>query len=72
MTSNCAAMPLTAQALTCKDEWLAGVDRLVGLLAQGRGQLNITYRCSSFAPIANDRVLVVKDLVGATLAAGRP
>lgn len=46
-----------------KDEWLAGVDRLVGLLAQGHGQLNITYRCAQFAPIARDRLLVVKDLV---------
>ncbi|NMD08757.1 MAG: DUF11 domain-containing protein, partial [Phyllobacteriaceae bacterium] len=46
-----------------KDEWLTGVDRLVTLLAQGRGELNITYRCQQFAPIANDRVLVVKDLV---------
>lgn len=46
-----------------RDEWLAGVDRLVGLLAQGRGSLNIVYRCSAFAPVANDRVEVVKDLV---------
>jgi uncharacterized repeat protein (TIGR01451 family) len=46
-----------------KDEWLTGVDRLVGLLEQGRGSLNIVYRCGQFAPVANDRVQVVKDLV---------
>ncbi len=46
-----------------KDEWLSGVDRLVSLLAQGRGELRIVYRCSQFAPVVNDRVQVVKDLV---------
>lgn len=46
-----------------KDEWLSGVDRLVGLLEQGRGSLSIVYRCNAFAPVANDRVQVVKDLV---------
>ena len=46
-----------------KDEWLAGVDRLVGLLEQGRGELSIVYRCGEENPVAEDRVLVVKDLV---------
>ncbi|MBL8792099.1 MAG: DUF11 domain-containing protein [Rhizobiales bacterium] len=48
-----------------RDEWLSGVDRLVGLLAQGRGGLSITYRCSRYAPVAATRVQVVKDLVAA-------
>jgi uncharacterized repeat protein (TIGR01451 family) len=52
-------------SIDLRDEWLSGVDRLVGLLAQGRGGLNIIYRCGSFAPVANDRVQVVKDIVAA-------
>ncbi len=48
-----------------RDEWRSGVDRLVNLLAQGRGGLNIIYRCNSFAPVAHDRVEVVKNLVAA-------
>lgn len=54
-----------------KDEWLTGVDRLVGLLEQGRGSLNIVYRCGQFAPVANDRVQVVKDLVAQRWQAGK-
>ncbi len=51
------------EGVDLKDQWLSGVDRLVGLLEQGRGELSIVYRCGEFAPVANDRVQVVKDLV---------
>lgn len=51
------------ESVDLKDQWLSGVDRLVGLLEQGRGELSIVYRCGEFAPVANDRLQVVKDLV---------
>ena len=45
------------------NQWIADVDRLVGLMGQQRSDLSIVYRCNAYAPIADDRVAAVKALV---------
>jgi uncharacterized repeat protein (TIGR01451 family) len=52
-------------SLDLKAKWTAGLDRLVALLEQGRGGLTITYRCGTYAPIADERVSAVADIVQA-------
>ncbi len=53
------------QGLDLKPKFATGVDRLVSLLRQGKGQLKITYRCGVYAPIADDRLSAVEDLLQA-------
>ena len=48
-----------------KTKWQSGVGRLVSLLTQGKGALTITYRCGQYAPIVDDRLAAVKELVEA-------
>jgi uncharacterized repeat protein (TIGR01451 family) len=49
-----------------KPKFATGIGRLVGLLKQGRGQLTITYRCGVYAPVADERLSAVEELVQAT------
>ena len=63
------ALDLTRDAFTggieLKPVWANGINRLVALLKQGRGGLSITYRCGQFAPIVEDRLKRVQELVQA-------
>ncbi len=43
--------------------WATGLERLIDLLEQGRGQLTIVYRCGEYAPIADARVEAVAGVV---------
>jgi uncharacterized repeat protein (TIGR01451 family) len=49
-----------------KPKWQSGIDRLVKLLHQGKGDLTIVYRCGVNAPIVDDRLSAVAELVDAT------
>ncbi len=49
--------------ITLYPQWMDGLERLVDLLEQGRGNLSIVYRCGQYAPIADERVAAVRDLV---------
>ena len=63
------ALDLTRDAFTggtdLKPVWAKGIDRLVALLKQGRGGLTITYRCGEYAPVVDERLQRVQDLVQA-------
>jgi uncharacterized repeat protein (TIGR01451 family) len=63
------ALDLTRDAfgsgLDLKPKFAVGIDRLVTLLSQGRGALTITYRCGVHAPIADDRIQAVAELLQA-------
>ncbi len=63
------ALDLTRDAfgggIDLKPKFASGVDRLVSLLRQGKGQLTITYRCGAYAPIADERLEAVEELVQA-------
>jgi uncharacterized repeat protein (TIGR01451 family) len=48
-----------------KPKYAAGMDRLVDLLKQGKGQVTITYRCGAYAPIADERLATVEGLLRA-------
>ena len=49
-----------------KPKWQAGIDRLVKLLRQGKGDLTIVYRCNVSAPIVEDRLNAVSALIDTT------
>jgi uncharacterized repeat protein (TIGR01451 family) len=49
-----------------KPKWQAGIGRLVKLLHQGKGNLTIVYRCGVNAPIVDERLSAVAELVDAT------
>jgi uncharacterized repeat protein (TIGR01451 family) len=51
--------------LDLKPKFVTGIDRLVGLLRQGKGQLTLTYRCGTYAPIADERLDAVEQLLQA-------
>jgi hypothetical protein len=53
------------QGLDLKPKFAAGIDRLISLLQRGKGQLSITYRCGIYAPIADERLAAVEDLLQA-------
>jgi uncharacterized repeat protein (TIGR01451 family) len=53
------------QGLDLKPKFATGLDRLVSLLQQGKGQLTLTYRCGVYAPIADERLDAVEDLLQA-------
>ena len=53
------------KGLDLKPKFATGLDRLVSLLRQGKGKLTITYRCGVYAPIADERLSVVEELVQA-------
>jgi uncharacterized repeat protein (TIGR01451 family) len=62
------ALDLTRDAfngnsIELKPKFATGIDRLVTILGQSRGALTITYRCGQHAPIADDRVGAVEDLI---------
>ncbi len=63
------ALDLTRDAfgkgLDLKPKFAVGIDRLVTLLSQSRGALTITYRCRTRAPIADDRIQAVAELLQA-------
>jgi uncharacterized repeat protein (TIGR01451 family) len=63
------ALDLTKDAfgkgLDLKPKFATGIDRLVSLLHQGKGQLTLTYRCGSYAPIADERLEAVAELLQA-------
>jgi uncharacterized repeat protein (TIGR01451 family) len=52
-----------------KSKWAGGIDRLVSLLQQSQGSLTLSYRCTSFAPIAEQRLAHVEELIQARWAA---
>jgi uncharacterized repeat protein (TIGR01451 family) len=62
-------LDLTKDAFTggieLKPKYLSGIDRLLALLEKGRGGLTITYRCGVYAPIADERLEAVEDLIQA-------
>ncbi len=39
-----------------RPQWAQGINKLVGVLKQCQGQLRVTYRCGSYAPIAEQRL----------------
>jgi uncharacterized repeat protein (TIGR01451 family) len=51
--------------LDLKPQYITGMDRLVSLLEQGKGQVTITYRCGVYAPIADERLASVEELLRA-------
>jgi uncharacterized repeat protein (TIGR01451 family) len=51
-----------------KSKWAGGIDRLVSLLQQAQGNLTLSYRCTSFAPIAEQRLAHVEELIQARWA----
>jgi uncharacterized repeat protein (TIGR01451 family) len=53
----------TGGSIDLKGAYVEGIDRLVSLLQQGRGALTITYRCGEYAPIADERLSAVEELV---------
>ena len=63
------ALDLTRDAfgsgLDLKPKFATGLDRLVDLMSQGRGALTITYRCGVHAPIADDRIQAVAEVLQA-------
>jgi len=64
------ALDLTRDAfngntIDLKPKFATGIDRLVTILGQSRGALTITYRCGQHAPIADDRVVAVEELIQA-------
>jgi uncharacterized repeat protein (TIGR01451 family) len=52
-----------------KSKWAGGIDRLVTLMQQAQGSLTLSYRCTSFAPIAEQRLAHVEELIQARWAA---
>ena len=62
-------LDLTRDAFTggidLKPKWSSGIGRLVDLLKQGQGSLTIVYRCGEYAPIVDERLIRVTDLVKA-------
>ena len=53
------------KGLDLKPKFATGLDRLVSLLRQGKGKLTITYRCGVYAPIADERLSAVEEIVQA-------
>jgi uncharacterized repeat protein (TIGR01451 family) len=51
--------------LDLRPHFVSGVDRLVSLLSQSKSQLTITYRCGAYAPIADERLVAVEQLIQA-------
>jgi uncharacterized repeat protein (TIGR01451 family) len=52
-----------------KSKWASGIDRLISLMQQAQGNLTLSYRCKSFAPIAEQRLAHVEKLIQARWAA---
>lgn len=61
------ALDLTKDAfgkgLDLKSKFASGLDRLVSLQKQCKGQLTMTYRCGVYAPIADERLDAVEELL---------
>jgi hypothetical protein len=61
------ALDLTKDAfgkgLDLKTKFADGLDRLVSLQKQCKGQLTMTYRCGVYAPIADERLDAVEELL---------
>jgi uncharacterized repeat protein (TIGR01451 family) len=56
-----------------KPQWSQGIGKLVGVLKQCQGQLTVTYRCGSYAPIADARLTQTVKAIRATWdGAGAP
>ena len=63
------ALDLTRDAfgggIDLKPVWAKGIGRLIDVLQQGNGGLRITYRCGVYAPIVDERLQRVQDVVQA-------
>jgi uncharacterized repeat protein (TIGR01451 family) len=55
-------------SIKLKSKWAGGIDRLVALMQQAQSSLTLSYRCTSFAPIAEQRLAHVEELIQARWA----
>jgi hypothetical protein len=55
-------------SIKLKSKWASGIDRLVSLMQQAQGSLTLSYRCTSYAPIAKQRLAHVEELIQARWA----